>query len=126
MKFLACVFVSFLFLFSGNLIAQSLTGQQKNAVRSAEAYLSFKGFSRKGLITQLSSEFGDKYRVSDATRAVDSLNIDWNQQAVRAAKSYLEMRGFSCQGLIDQLSSDFGDQFTRGQAQYGARQAGAC
>ena len=63
-----------------------LTRPQKNAVRSAEQYISMSGFSRAGLIEQLSSEHGNGYEVSDATVAVDSLNIDWNEQAVRTAK----------------------------------------
>ncbi|MGE3150664.1 MAG: Ltp family lipoprotein [Pseudorhodoplanes sp.] len=106
--------------------AQSLTGPQKNAVRSAKVYLSMTGFSRLGLIEQLSSPFGDKYSEADATAAVDSLSIDWNEQAVRTAKVYLKMTGFSCDGLIDQLSSEFGDKYTPSQAAYGAQQAGAC
>ena len=106
--------------------AGSLTGPQKNAVRSAKQYLSISGFSRKGLINQLSSDYGDGYRAYDATVAVDSLNVDWNWQAVRTAKQYLEMSGFSCKGLVQQLSSSAGDQYTKSQARYGARQAGAC
>ncbi|HBG99697.1 MAG: Ltp family lipoprotein [Rhodobacteraceae bacterium] len=84
------------------------------------------GFSRDGLIDQLSSPYGDGYDRDDATVAVDSLSVDWNEQAVRSARQYLEMSGFSCRGLIEQLSSDFGEKFTRSQATYGARQAGAC
>lgn len=103
-----------------------LTGPQRNAVRSAEQYLSMSGFSRAGLIDQLSSEYGNGYSVSDATVAVDSLNVDWNQQAVRSAQQYLEMTGFSCSGLIEQLSSEYGNKYTRSQASYGAHQAGAC
>lgn len=72
----------------------------KNAVRSAKQYLSIQGYSRDGLIHQLSSDYGDGYSVADATVAVDSLNIDWNKQAVRSAKQYLSMQGFSCKGLI--------------------------
>lgn len=106
--------------------AVELTGPQRNAVRSAEQYISFSGFSRDGLINQLSSSYGDNYDKKDATVAVDSLNIDWNEQAVKSAKQYLDMSGFSCQGLIDQLSSDAGDKYTRSQAAYGAKQAGAC
>jgi hypothetical protein len=106
--------------------AQTLTGPQRNAVRSAESYLSIQGFSRNGLIDQLSSSYGDGYDVADATAAVDSLSVDWNRQAVRSAKQYLSIMGFSCNGLIDQLSSDAGDKYTRSQATYGARQAGAC
>ena len=105
---------------------QSLTRPQSNAVRSASQYLSMSGFSRKGLIDQLSSSYGDGYDKADATIAVDSLDVDWNEQAARSAAQYLEMSGFSCNGLIDQLSSSAGDKYTKDQATYGAQQAGAC
>jgi hypothetical protein len=84
------------------------------------------GFSRQGLIDQLSSEYGEKFSVADATAAVDNLNVDWKAQAARSAAAYLEMSGFSCQGLIDQLSSPSGEQFTVEQATYGAGRAGIC
>jgi hypothetical protein len=106
--------------------APGLTRAQKNAVRSAKAYINMSGFSRDGLIQQLSSEYGDGYKVADATVAVDSLGIDWNENAVRSAKQYLDMSGFSCKGLIQQLSSSAGDKYTVSQATYGARKAGAC
>ena len=107
-------------------LAQDLTGPQKNAVRSAKNYLSFAGFSRDGLIDQLSSPYGDGYDLADATAAVNSLSVDWNAEAVEASKQYLEMSGFSCKGLIEQLSSEYGNKFTNEQAKYGAEQAGAC
>jgi len=91
-----------------------------NARRSAESYLDLTGFSRQGLIDQLSSDYGDQYPVEVATAAVDSLNVDWNAEAVEAAESYLETSGFSHAGLVDQLSSEYGDQFTREQAEHGA------
>ena len=125
MKFLNIAVISAL-LFASPCWAESLTGPQQNAVRSAKNYLSISGFSRSGLILQLSSEFGDGYNVSDATVAVDSLDVDWNKQAVRSATQYLSMTGFSCKGLIKQLSSGFGDKYTVSQATYGAKQAGAC
>lgn len=106
--------------------ANTLTGPQNNAARSAAQYIDMTGFSRDGLIDQLSSDAGNGYSVPDATAAVDSLNIDWNEQAVRSAKQYLEMTGFSCKGLIDQLSSDAGSKYTKSQATHGAQQAGAC
>lgn len=106
--------------------AQSLTGPQNNAVRSAKEYLNISGFSRSGLIRQLSSNAGDGYDIADATVAVDSLNIDWDKQAIRSAKQYLSISGFSCKGLIRQLSSSAGDGYTESQATYGAQQAGAC
>lgn len=84
------------------------------------------GFSRDGLIHQLSSDAGEGYDISDATVAVDSLNIDWNQEAVKSAKEYLSMMGLSCKGLIEQLSSSAGDKYTVDQATHGAKQAGGC
>jgi hypothetical protein len=125
MKYLMSALIAALFTV-GPAWAQSLTGPQFNAVRSAEQYISMSGFSRSGLIQQLSSDAGDGYNIADATVAVDSLNIDWNKEAVRSAKQYLSMSGFSCKGLIDQLSSSAGDGYTVGQATYGAKQAGAC
>ena len=105
---------------------QRMTGPRANAVRSAQQYLSISGFSRDGLIEQLSSDAGDRYNISDATSAVDSLNVDWNQQAARSAKQYLEIQGFSCDGLVEQLSSSAGNKYTVSQATFGAQQAGAC
>ena len=104
----------------------SLTGPQNNARRSAESYLGMQGFSKAGLIEQLSSDVGDGYSVADATAAVESLDVDWNEQAARSAKSYIQMMGFSCQGLQEQLSSSVGDKYTAAEAAYGAEQAGAC
>jgi hypothetical protein len=56
----------------------NLTAAQRNAVRSAKSYLDMSGFSRQGLIDQLSSDYGEKFSVADATAAVDNLNVDWN------------------------------------------------
>jgi Host cell surface-exposed lipoprotein len=103
-----------------------LTGPQRNAVRSAEQYLAMTGFSRKGLIEQLSSDAGEGYSVADATVAVDSLNVDWKENAARSAREYLNMTGFSCKGLIEQLSSSAGSDYTVAEATYGANEAGAC
>lgn len=103
-----------------------LTPPQQNALRSAEQYNGMTGFSRQGLIDQLSSDAGEGYEVADATIAVDNLVVDWNEQAARSAKQYLDMSGFSCKGLIQQLSSSAGDKYTKSQATYGAQQAGAC
>lgn len=113
-------------LLAPTAFAQKLTGPQKNAVRSAKQYLSLQGFSRNGLIEQLSSDAGEGYAVADATAAVDTLNVDWNRQAERSAKAYLDLQGFSCKGLVQQLSSSAGDKYTKDQATHGARAAGAC
>ena len=106
--------------------SEPFTGPKANAMRSARQYLSISGFSRDGLIQQLSSHAGDGYAIGDATLAVDSLNVDWNNEAARSAKQYLSISGFSCDGLIEQLSSEAGDKYTLSQATFGAQQAGAC
>ena len=125
MKFLKLA-ITVTLLAGGPTWAQNLTGPQSNAVKSAKNYLSFSGFSRSGLIRQLSSNAGDGYNIDDATVAVDSLNVDWNNEAARSARKYLRMMGFSCRGLIRQLSISSGDQYTVKQATFGAQKAGAC
>lgn len=125
MNFLKIVLTAALFI-AAPAWAGGMTGPQKNAVRSAKEYLSTMGFSRDGLIDQLSSDAGEGYDISDATVAVDSLDIDWNQQAAKSAKEYLSTMGFSCKNLIEQLSSSAGEQYTVEQATYGAKRAGGC
>lgn len=99
---------------------------EQQAVRAAQSYLDFSGFSRQGLIDQLSSEYGDQFNVQDATAAVDSLTVDYNAEAVESARDYIDFSSFSCQGLIDQLSSQYGDQYTIDQATFAASQVGLC
>lgn len=125
-KFMGIALLSFAMFGASIASAQNLTRPQKNAVRSAKSYLSMSGFSREGLINQLSSSYGDGYSAVDARAAVYSLSVNWNEQAVRSAQQYLSMMGFSCRGLINQLSADAGDKYTKSQATYGAQQAGAC
>ena len=75
-----------------------LTAAQANAVGAAQDYLGFKGFSRAGLIDQLSSKAGDGYKLKDATFAVDHIKVDWNKEAVKSAKDYLDFTHFSRSG----------------------------
>lgn len=102
----------------------SYTVSQKNAIRAAMSYLELKGFSRAGLIKQLSSRYGDSFPEEDAVFAVNHIDVDWNEQAYRAAMSYLELKGFSHDGLVQQLESEYGDGFTHAQAEYGVMKAG--
>jgi hypothetical protein len=96
----------------------SLTVSQMNAIESAQSYLDYAAFSRKGLIEQL--EFED-YSTADATFAVDYVDPDWNEQAAKSAADYLDYSSFSRQGLIDQLVYE---GYTQKQAAYGVSQAG--
>ena len=98
--------------FAGETVSQS------NARESASSYLDFTAFSRSGLIGQLEYE---GFSTADATYAVDSLNVDWNEQAAKSAASYLEFTSFSRSGLIDQLVYE---GFTQAQAEYGVSTTG--
>jgi Host cell surface-exposed lipoprotein len=100
------------------------TAGQENARRSAESYLEFSAFSRKGLIQQLSSEYGEEFSKADAIYAVNHIDVDWNEQAAKSAKNYLDTSAFSRQALIEQLSSEYGEGFTHAQAVYGVNAAG--
>jgi Host cell surface-exposed lipoprotein len=84
----------------------------------AQDYIDLQGFSKAGLIDQLSSSAGEGFSKADATFAANNVDVDWNAEAVEAAKDYLSFQAFSEQGLIDQLSSSAGDQFTPEEAQY--------
>lgn len=101
------------------------TPGQSNARQSAAQYLSMgTGFSRAGLINQLSSSAGEGYSLADATYGVDAQHADWNAQAVLSAKNYLSIEPFSRAGLIEQLSSSAGEGFTHAQAVFGVTGAG--
>lgn len=106
--------------------ANASTGPQRQAIGAARDYLSFSGFSKQGLIDQLSSKYGDGYSRPVATYAVNHIRVSWKKQAVRSAHDYLSFSHFSCSGLIDQLHSPYGDQYTHRQAVYGAHHTRAC
>lgn len=95
-----------------------ITAAQEQALQSAQGYLSDgQGFSRKGLIDQLTSSYGSGFTKAQAEWAVRHLHPDWNAQAVISAKSYMaDGQGFSRAGLLDQLTSAYGSGFTQAQA----------
>jgi hypothetical protein len=98
---------------------------REQAIQAAQSYLDMgSGFSRAGLIQQLSSSYGSGFTTALATFAVDNVHANWNQQAVLSAKSYLSMGGFSRDGLIQQLTSSYGEQFTYAQAVYAVNKVG--
>ncbi len=97
---------------------------QEQAISSAESYLEMGGFSRAGLMDQLTSSAGEGFKTADAVYAVNHVKVDWNQQALVSAKSYLDMGGFSRAALLDQLTSSAGEQFTHAQAMYAVNHVG--
>jgi hypothetical protein len=94
-------------------------------VESAQSYLSEgQGFSKQGLMEQLTSSAGAGFTESEAEHAISQLHPDWNQQAVESAKGYLQLGGFSRASLIQQLTSSAGAGFTEAQAEYAVNQVG--
>jgi Host cell surface-exposed lipoprotein/PASTA domain len=94
----------------------AMSSAQENAVATAQDYLDYDGFSRQGLIEQLTFE---DFSEADATYAVDHVDVDWNAEAVETAQSYLDYDSFSEQGLIEQLTFE---GYTPEQAQYAVGQ----
>lgn len=96
------------------------------ALKSANKYLSLSmGFSYKGLINQLSSEYGDKFTVEQATYAADNCGADWKEEAVKAANNYINAGlSMSRSGMITQLTSEYGDRFTQAEAEYAVQKIG--
>jgi Host cell surface-exposed lipoprotein len=103
------------------------TTSQQQALAAAESYLTLNtGFSRQGLIDQLTSPSGDHFSVADATWAVDQTGANWNAQALMSANGYLGLNtGFSYNGLIQQLTAPLAGEFTYSQAKYAADHCGA-
>ena len=102
-----------------------ITLAMENALEAAQDYLDYSAFSRKGLIDQLSSDYGSGFEAADAKWAVDQRGArTGSEQAVKAAKDYLDYSSFSRQGLIDQLSSPYGYQFTVEEATYAVNKIG--
>lgn len=95
--------------------------EEKNCYQAALNYLDLMGFSKKGLIEQLSSEYGDNYPQATAEKIVNDLEktgqVDWEKQAERSAQSYLDTMSFSKDELVEQLCSEYGDQYTREEAE---------
>jgi hypothetical protein len=100
------------------------TVAQEQAIQSAESYLSMGGFSRVGLIEQLTSKAGEGFKRADAVYAVNHVKVSWKAQAVKSARGYMKMGGLSRASLIDQLSSKAGEGFTLEQAKYAANKVG--
>lgn len=97
----------------------SLTPTQQRAARAALELLDWYPTSRTKLVEDLSSEYADeRFSLTDAAAAVDSLNIDWNVKAVESAKAYLEQSAFSQDGLRRQLTGEVGEKFSPDEAAF--------
>jgi len=94
---------------------RSQASPQQQAVESAREYLSMgDGFSRSGLIHQLSSSAGEGFAKAVAISAVDHVKVNWNKQAAEDLKVILSgVAGLSRAQRIQLLRDD---GFTRAQA----------
>lgn len=90
----------------------NVTREQRNALRSAENYLDFGGFSEQGLRKQLEFE---SFPPDAIDYALANVTADWNAEALQSAENYDSFAGMSDQGLYDQLIFE---GFTPEQAQY--------
>ncbi len=90
----------------------TVTKGMKNALKSANEYLSFMSFSKEGLKGQLEYE---KYTSKEVEYALNNINVDWKDQAVRKAVEYLDFMSFSEEGLRDQLEFE---KFTDEEVDY--------
>lgn len=96
----------------------TITLGMKNAVGRAESYLRYTSFSKNGLIEQLEYE---GFTRDEATYAVETVPVDWNDQCAKKAASYLKYSSFSRKGLADQLEYE---GFTSSQIAYGLSAVG--
>jgi hypothetical protein len=55
--------------------APDFTVAQENAIESAQSYLDMSGFSRAGLIQQLTSKAGEGFTPKQATYAVNKVGL---------------------------------------------------
>lgn len=115
-KFLAVALVV-LAAFSVTTSAQAATAGQRNALNSAQSYLSLTALSKSALVDQLKY---DNFSNSDARWAVAHVRVSWYAQAVKSARSYLQVTSLSRQSLREQLEYD---GFTSAQAAYGVKKA---
>lgn len=98
--------------------AEEVPVEYRNALRSAEMYLSTMPFSKRGLYDQLTSEYGEGFEPDAAQYAVDNVEVDWNEQALKSARTYQDTMAMSKSAIYDQLVSEAGEQYTPEQAQY--------
>lgn len=90
----------------------------KSALRKAEQYSELMHMSKKGIYSQLTSEYGEQFDTEAAQYAVDHIEADWNANALEKAKTYQDTMAMSPRDIYDQLVSEYGEQFTVEEAQY--------
>jgi len=86
----------------------------KKIIKKASWYVENTSSSRMEIIAILRKM---EYPMEDCLAAIDSLNVNWNNQAKKAADNYLKIAKFNKDELVSQLQFD---GFTLEEAQFGA------
>ncbi|HGN7092102.1 TPA: Ltp family lipoprotein [Staphylococcus aureus] len=103
---------------SSSSIDDSMTRDQKSALKQAEFYSEHLHLSKQDIYHQLISEYGGKFPKDDAQYAINHLKADYNKNALESAKSYAKSLNMSTREIYDQLISEYGGRFTSSEAQY--------
>lgn len=98
--------------------APAVPSEHAAALRKAESYLKFTGFSKQGLYDQLTSEYGEEFPPEAAQYAIDNVEADWKEQALKKAISYRDTMSMSKKAIREQLVSEYGEKFTAEEADY--------
>jgi len=91
-KFLTVTVAALSCGFTGGLSGPSRNIGKLQALGAAKSYLSTGGFSRAGLINQLTSSYGDGFSKAEAVWGVDHAYANWNAEAVEACQVVPEDR----------------------------------
>lgn len=116
-----CILVALIFIalilqifFPDEKSDKKISKKLKKIVKKASWYVENTSSSRMEIIAILRKM---EYSMEDCLAAIDSLNVNWNNQAKKAADNYLKITKFSKDELISQLQFD---GFTLEEAQFGA------
>lgn len=96
----------------------NIPAEYKSALNKATSYANTMNMSKKGIYTQLISEYGEKFSPESAQYAIDNVKADWNKNALEKAKSYQDTMSMSPSAIRSQLVSDYGEKFTPEEADY--------
>lgn len=89
-----------------------------SALKKAESYSSLMHMSKAGIYDQLTNEYGEQFAAEAAQYAVDTVQVDWNENALAKAKDYQKTMSMSPAAIHDQLTSAYGEKFTAAEADY--------
>ena len=90
---------------------------ERNALASAQTYLSVMNFSYQGIIDMLEYE---GYSETECKYAADNCGADWNEQASKAARVYVENEELTSEDRDYLIGSLEADGFSTEEAEHGA------